>query len=215
MNNRFEEQPIDITSAAAIDQTIDQEDDKSIAVASLIERSNFYNIPELHDAATAIIEGLTDPDTDASQLKLAWVEYAKIAERIVESTDATHENPKSYAKAQVEAIIHKSLIFHSVGNTLRYLEELDRAEVYAYNEGLDQMSTVINNEITTTVESLSMSSEVLILRLKGIVSEENREFLRDLIDEGDDFEDMINHAYGMILEGGGDPDEIFAEMGII
>lgn len=215
MNNRFEVQPIDNTSAAAIDQIIDQEDDNSIAVASLIEQSNLYNIPELHDAAAAIIEGLADPDTDASRLKLAWGEYAKIAERIVESTDAIHENPKVYAKAQIEAIIHKSLIFHSVGNTLRYLEELDRAEVYAYNEGLDEMSIVINNEITTTVESLRMSSEVLVLKLKGIVSEENREFLRDLIDEGDDFEDIVNHTYGMLLEEGSDPDEVLAKIGVI
>lgn len=60
-----------------------------------------------------------------------------------------------------------------------------------------------------------MSSEVLVLKLKGVVSEENREFLRDLIDEGDDFEDMINHVYGMILEEGSDPDEVLAELGVI
>lgn len=151
MNNRFEEQPIENHSSAEEDRTFDEHGVNSNPAASLIEQSNFYNIPELHEATAAIIEGLTD--TDQSQLKLAWVEYARITERIVESTEDTKEKPKAYASAQIQAIIHKSFIFQSAGNTLRYLEELDRAEVYAYNENLDEMSTVINDEITRTIES--------------------------------------------------------------
>lgn len=215
MNNRFEGDPIEDTPAAERDQPVDRYDDSSSALELLIEQSNFYNIPEFQKATAAIINGLTDINASESQLKLAWIEYAKIAEHIVESTEATQENPKTYAKTQIEAILHKSLIFQTTGNTLRYLEELDRAEVYAFNEGFDEMSKVINNEITDKIESLDMSSEVLVLKLKGIVNEENREFLRDLIDGGDDFEDMVNHVYGIVLEEGGDPDEILAKLGII
>ncbi len=214
MNNRFDEQPIDNNSTPEISLPIDQVDNSTSAIALLIEQSRIHNA-ELQEAAIVIIDGLTNPNTSESQLKLAWIEYAKIAEHNVGLIEATSENPSAYARAQIEAIIHKSLIFKSIGNTLRYLEELDHAEVYAFNEGFDEMSTIINNEITSKIESLDMSPEVLVLKLKGIVSEDNREFLRDLIDEGDDLEDMINHAYGMILEEGSNPDEILAEFGII
>ena len=215
MNNRFEDQPIENPPTTEDEQSIDKPDETESTVASLIEHSLFYDQPELHAATTAIINGLTDPDTDTSQLKSAWNEYAKIVERIVEYAEEAPENPQSYARTQIEAIIHKALIFKSAGNTLRYLEELDRSEVYAYNEGLDEMSTTINNEMAAIVETLNMSPDVLILKLKGIISEDNREFLRDLIDEGGDFEDMINHAYSMVLEEGGDPDEILAEIGVL
>ncbi|RYF29402.1 MAG: hypothetical protein EOO17_01560 [Chloroflexi bacterium] len=211
MSNRFEEQPPDSNSDAGIDQTDDHIVDSVDTLESLIERSNFYNIPELQDAATAIIDGLIAPDTNDSQLKLAWIEYAKLIEGIVEA----NKDRIAYARAQIEAIIHKALIFQSAGNLLRYLEELDRAEVYAHNEGIDEISTIINNKIKNTLEPLAMSSEVLVLRLRGCISEVNRDFLRDLIEAGDDFEDMLNHAYGMILEDGGDPDVVFAELGII
>ena len=215
MNNQHEEHSFDNHHTQDIHQDIDKENGASSPIASLIERSKLTNNSELKDASAAIINGLTDPNTSAPRIKSAWIEYAKIAEQIVEAADATDNTPNTYAKAQIEAIMHKSLIFQATGNTLRYLEELDRAETYAHNTGFEEMSTTINDEIAATVDTLPMSSEVLILKLKGIISEDNREFLRDLIAGGDDFEDMINHAYGMILEEGDDPDEVFAELGIV
>jgi hypothetical protein len=184
-------------------------------IESLLDRLEFHTTPALDEASQAIIAGLIDETTDKSLLSRGWVEYAEIVERIVESAEASAEKPDRYTKAQIGAIIHKSLIFSAAGNTLRYLEELDQAEVYAYNEGIDDVSVALRSEITEKINALEMSSEVLVIKLKGVVSEGNREYLRDLIEQGDEFEDMIAHAYGMILEEGGDPDEVLAEIGVI
>jgi hypothetical protein len=75
-----------------------------------------------------------------------------------------------------------------------------------------------SNDKTNSAEIESipeMSPEILVMKLNGIVSEENRAFLCELIEQGDEWEDVIGHVYGMILEEGGDPDEVLSELGVI
>jgi len=181
------------------------------SVDSLLDKLAFHPTPALVEARAAIVAGLADESTDGLLLSRAWGEYADITEAMVGSA----EDPATYTRAQIGAIIHKALIFSVAGDTLRYLEELDDAEVYAHNEGIDDVRGALQDEINEKTSTLEMSSEVLVMKLKGVISEENRAFLRDLIEQGDDFEDMISHAYGMILEEGGDPDEVLAGVGVI
>jgi len=196
---------------------LDAEKTSNNKIESIIENSILYSHPELNDAKIAIIDGLTSPSIEPSQLRLAWIEYAKISEQIVESVINNPEAPNAYEKAQIEAIIHKALIFKSAGNILRYLEELDCAEVYAYNInlGFDEISMILCQEISKTVETLDMSPEVLLLKLKDVIEEDNREFLRDLINEGSDLEDIISAAYGMLIDEGKDPDSTLTELGVL
>jgi hypothetical protein len=97
----------------------------------------------------------------------------------------------------------------------RYLEELDHAEEYAFNAKLDDVRALIGDEIDRTLPSLEMSSEVLVLKLRGVISDDNREHLRDLINNGDDYEDIVNNAYNMIEDEGGDADEVLGKLGVL
>ena len=180
----------------------------------LLRELNFRVPPELAVAAGAIVKGIQAFGNDDPNVRSAWVEYANISERVVETSE-TAVNPTTYDEAQIAVIIHKSLIFQRVSNWLRYIEELDSADVYAFNMGLDEVSSTIQTEIDAIIDTLEMSPGVLVIKLKGFVSEINREHLRDLIDQGDDLEDMIGNVYGMILEEGGDPDEVLAELGVL
>jgi hypothetical protein len=98
---------------------------------------------------------------------------------------------------------------------IRYLEELDHAEVYALNIGLEDVSAVLTREIDRKLPDLGISSEILVLKLRGIINDENREVLRDLINDGDDYEDIVNTAYNMIEDEGRDADEVLAALGVL
>lgn len=158
-----------------------------------------------------VLDLLKSPDTTTeTELRNAWTKYAELTEAFVDS----FENPQLRSKAQTAAIINKALIFQAADYTVRYLEELDSAEVYAANEGFEEVSATLTAEIHSNIESLETTPEVLVLKLKGTIEDSNREYLRDLIEDGADLEDILGSAYGMILEEGGDPDEVLASIGI-
>jgi hypothetical protein len=180
-------------------------------VAELVEQLDFRPSPELIEASRAVIAGLRDEMTTELQLSLAWGEYARMSEGIIEED----LDPKRYARGQIGALIHKALLFRAADITVRYLEELDHAEVYALNVGLDDVSAVLTREIDRKLPELEMSSEVLVLKLRGIISDENREVLRDLINDGDDYEDIVNNAYNMIEDENRDADEVLAALGVL
>ncbi|QQG50455.1 MAG: hypothetical protein HZB75_02865 [Candidatus Saccharibacteria bacterium] len=184
-------------------------------VRGFIERFDFHDHPDLYEASLAIIDGLMNDDPDADRLKLAWQEFAQIAEGIVEATEVTADNPDAYTKAQIEAMLYKALLFQTAGKTERYLEELDRAEVYALNNRYDGLSVAIDREIATWPETVAVSPEMIVVMLRGRIADENREFLRDLAEQGADLEDMIGHAYSALLEEGEDPESVLAELGIL
>lgn len=190
----------------------DASDMQNDPMTSLIETLDFRASSELIEASSAIVDGISKFGDRDPRIRAAWVEYAKISEQMI---DGNETDRVAYSRAQIAAIIHKSLIFRAVGNNLRYISELDSAEVYAFNEGLDEISSGIQTEIDTVIDTLEMSPEVFLIKLKGVVSEANREHLRDLIDQGDDLDDMIGNVYAIILEEGGDPDEILGGMGVL
>ncbi len=183
----------------------------NISIVTLEQVTQVTN-PEIAEVSLAIVDYLkTNIETGKVQLRELWVEYAQRVEVFVDSI----ENPKARSEAQIAAIINKAIIFQLAGNVTRWLEELDSAEVYASNEGFTTVAVALDTEIKNNVELLDLSSEKILLKLRGIVSDANREFLKDSIEEGDDLEDVINHAYGMILDEGEDPDEVLARLGII
>lgn len=184
-------------------------------VRQFIETFDFHRSPELREASLAIIDGLMNDELDTERLRLAWSEFAQIAEQIVESAETDLGDRDAYVKAQIEAMLYKALLFQTAGKTARYLEELDRAEVYALNKGYDTLSEEIDHEIATWIDTVNLSPEVLVIKLRGKIADENREFLRDLAEQGADLEDMITHAYNALLEAGEDPDAVLAEMGVL
>lgn len=185
------------------------------ALRGYIEYFDFHRSPELHEASLAIIDGLMNEGLDKERLQLAWSEFAKIAERIVESAETAAGDTGAYVKAQIEAILYKALLFQTAGKIERYLEELDQTQVLALNAGHDSLSAEIDREIEAWIDTVELSPEILIVKLRGRIADENREFLRDLLEQGADLEDMVTHAYNALLEEGEDPDEVLAELGVL
>lgn len=164
--------------------------------------------PDLLEARLAVIAGLTDTETDPATMRAAWIQYAMIIEKIAELAD-------DLPRAQIAATIHKALIFRDVSMLQRYIEELDIAEVYAANMNMVEISDVLGQEIERVIEPLEMSSVDFIIKLRWYISDANRAHLRDLVAAGDDPEVVINNTYAMILDEGGDPDEVLQELGMI
>ena len=181
-------------------------------VEALFDETGFRSSPELTEVTGAVLTGLADPNTSETTMQQAWVEYAKITEKIAESVE---DIDNRYAKAQIAAIVHKAFILRTVHSELRYFEELDDAGVYARNMQLDPLSNAINEEIDRVSNLPELSPEVsLLMKLKGVISVDNYEFLRDLYSDGDDYEDMLNHAYGSLEFEGMPPEDILNTLDI-
>lgn len=63
-------------------------------------------------------------------------------------------------------------------------------------------------------ESVELTREELVARLRGVLGPDHINYLLESIEHGDDLQDMTGYAYGALLDQGEDPDEIFAELGI-
>lgn len=167
--------------------------------------------PELKRITKKLRDALTDPDTNTESVRLMWVEYSQQFEALAEEAD----NPEEYAKVQIAAIIHKAFIFRDANSELRYLEELDKAEMYSANSGFTALSSLISAEVDSLTPELDESPERLILQLRGKVSDANRAQMWDLWADEQDYEDLVNHAFEMLLEDGENPQEILSELGIL
>lgn len=120
-------------------------------LTNLLPGVEFEESTELHEARTVLVEALRETQ-DSSALGLAWTEYSRIAEQIVDGkTDA---DTKGRAELQIAAIVHKALLFREVGDMERYADYLSGAEEYAYNMFFDELATVIGTEIDTLARSI-------------------------------------------------------------
>ncbi len=63
-------------------------------------------------------------------------------------------------------------------------------------------------------EPNELTREELVAKLRSVLAPEHIDYLLEAIEQGDDLQDMIGHAYGALLEQGEDPDEVLAELGI-
>lgn len=164
---------------------------------------------ELMNTSMKLVDSLK-PDGDKTQLQGLWAEWVNQTEVYTDSID----NSKLRSEAQVAALINKAFIFQLAGNSVRYLEELDDAEVYAANEGLETVANSLDIEIKSGVESLELSPEKVVLKLRGVIDDANREYLKELVRDEADLEEIIGAAYGMILDEGGNPGIVLAGLGI-
>jgi len=179
-------------------------------MTELLFREVGFLTPDVAEANAAVTAGLTDPMASEVAIRQAWTELSKIVEGIIES----QASDEARAKAYIAAIINRASIFRTVGNLSRYLEEMDGAEVLACNARLDDVSAALTAEIDKICDEMEPSPEVLIVRLKGYISEGSRERLWRLFTDGDDMQDILSSAFGMLIDEGEDPDEVFGAIGV-
>lgn len=167
------------------------------------------------DRINAAIEAmLKDTSTDPSALKEAWAVRAALADNFVNSLEPTPDNPNPRPRVKFDILVDKALIFEKVGNQLRYLEELDDAEAFAFAEHLEEVLPSLSEEIDEKSKELGDSPEELVLKLRGHITYANRYYLREQLLEGIDYDDFLGAVYGMIFDEDGEPEDVFAALGI-
>jgi hypothetical protein len=202
----------DPTAKSEVEQSSEAPSSFVVETEKLFGETGFLGSADLSDATTAVLAGLSDPETPKASMQLAWIELSDITEGIVDSAE---QNGRDRAKAQIAAIIHKALIFKSAGDQMRYLMEIDLAEVYADNINETQLSTAVTDEIDAGLEGLEMSSEVLIIKLRYSMSESNREDLRGMFFDGDDFQAIREDAYARLIKEEKDPYLVLRNIGAL
>lgn len=165
---------------------------------------------EIQTAGDIIVAALQDNDTAPDQQKEAWIAYAELIETHID----TIADPTDRAKAQIAAILHKATLFQRAGNLPRYIGELDDARDYAYNMNLDDVSAAISTEINEHIDHLPMCSEVLIAKLTAVIDDSDKAYLKECLATGDDMNDLLGATYGILVNQGSDPDQVFAALHI-
>jgi len=159
-----------------------------------------------------IVTMLADPLVEPAVLREAWAARAILAEQFIDSIEPTADNSQVRERIQFDMMVDKALIFQRAGDTLRYLKELDTAEGFAMQQGFNDILESLTQELDEKVSELDDSPDALVIKLRGHVSFENKEYLKDLIYAGIDNEDLLGTVYGMILDEGGDPVEVLASL---
>ena len=176
-----------------------------------LSRGELFTI-DLERINTEIITLLADPTVEPTVLREAWAMRATIAEAFIETLEPTVDNPKLRERVQFDMMVDKASIFEQAGDTLRYAKELDTAEGFAIQQNFDDILDSLTQELNEKTAELDDSPDALVIKLRGHVSFQNREYLRDLIYDGIDTEDLLGTVYGMILDEGGDPVEVLASI---
>jgi hypothetical protein len=193
---------------------------------SILDALEFQPTPELDELTQRLISELTSDTVSDENRRNLWYDYSIAMEQMAENM----KSPYEYTKFQTAAIIYKALIFQKVGSTLRYLEELDRAEDASYltgsvifsdeaakedEETINKVNKVVRGEIDTVIKSLPMSSEVLIVKLRVVLQPLVRRSLYGMLyDEEASFEDIVRQAAIYIHESGRNPTPLLIEMGV-
>jgi hypothetical protein len=171
-------------------------------------------LADLNDIDAKLLRLLIEQGVASSELQDAWQARAMLSEEFVDSIEFDPEDPLRRTKVQFDVMVDKAVLFEKAGNHVRYLEELDAAEVFALNSNIEGMAESLGKELDEEIQKLGNSSEELILKLRGTVDFMNRDYLRDLLAEGLDYEDLLGNIYAMIIEEGSDPDVVFKEIGL-
>lgn len=169
---------------------------------------------DLNRINTAIIELLSDQLADPADLRQAWSARANLVEQHIRSLETMSYSPDITNRVQLEMMVDKAAIFEAVGNTIRYLEELDDAEVFALNRRDDDVAIVIGEELDKKIKDLGSSPEELVLKLRGLIEFQNRDRLRDMIADGMSYEDLLDSIETMVISEGGDPREVLQRLGV-
>jgi hypothetical protein len=111
----------------------------------LLPGIEFDEPAELHEARIAVVEALTENNSDL--LSIAWGEYIDVCEQIVDSEAPSDSAVHIRAGLQIAILVHKALIFREVENMQRCREELLDVRMYAYNVHRNEIVKAINAEL--------------------------------------------------------------------
>ena len=192
---------------------------QALLIETLLPQLGFYETVELSEASQAVLIAINEETNDPSRLQAAWTEYAIIGEQIVDNAEITPKDIETRAKIQLALIIHKALILRESNQIPRYIESLDYAETHANTKGFYAIASILEHELESIANNTELSPESLLAKLKGEMSEMNRERLRDLIDAGVNLEDLIAAARDALQKEHRNtersPDVVFTELGIM
>lgn len=166
----------------------------------------FHDLDRINEE---IVKMFGDEKSDSADLKEAWGVRAILIEQFA---DTLEEDTR--VQVQFEVMVDKATIFERVGNLARYLEELELAEAFALEQRMEEMALSVGDELDLKTPELGNTSAELVTKLRGHVKFSDREYLRKLLSEGLDYEDFVKNVYRIILEEGGDPSEVFLQLGI-
>lgn len=185
--------------------------ENSLEIQSATSEKFFEDLSGIDSLLVKLLKSQT---VTSEELQNTWQQRAILAEEFVDSLRSNPENSAKRAEAQFVIMVDKSLVFEKAGDHIRSLEDLDAAEVFALNSNLEEMAEPLGKELDEEIRKLGNSSRELLLKLRGIVEFSNRDYLRDLLAEGLDYEDLLGNVYAMIIEEGSDPDVFFKEIGL-
>ncbi|MBC7868652.1 hypothetical protein H7X69_00530 [Candidatus Saccharibacteria bacterium] len=184
------------------------------SIEALLPQLDFHATSELTEARQAVLAALSEQTADSSRLQAAWTEYAIISEQIVDNIEITPQDIEAREKIQLAFLIHKALIFREAQQIPRYVEELDYAETYADAKGFYDVASSLERQLDVATNTSPLSPEILIVKLKGEISEMDRVRLRDLSEAGVNLEDLTDAAGVVLQNEQADPEEIFDQLGI-
>lgn len=159
-----------------------------------------------------IVSMLQSETTDPFKLREAWNVRADLADEFVESLEPTPDSPDPAPRVRFDLLIDKALIFEAVGDSVRYLEELDDAEAFARAYHLDDMARSVKQELEEKVKELGDTPEELILKLHEQLSFPMRYKLRQMLQNGIDYEGFMSSLNKMLLAKASGLEEILIQL---
>jgi hypothetical protein len=167
---------------------------------------------DLDRVNAVIITMLQSETTDAAELREAWNIRADLADNFVNSLEPTPDNPAPKPRVRFDILIDKALIFEAVGNIIRYLEELDDAEAFARTYQLFDMADSVAEELDERAKELGDTPEELLLKLRGQLSFPMRYKLRQMLQDGIDYEGFMRNLNQMLSDKAGGAKEILVPL---
>jgi len=188
----------------------------SVTTPERAERSRGEQFSIDLDKINSVIEAmLSDRLTDPAALKQAWAIRADVAATFIDSLEPTADNPKQRERVQFDVMVNKAQIYERLGDTLRYLRDLDTAEGFALAKQLSDVIDSLKEEIDSKVDELDNSPDALVIKLREHISFEKRELLRRLIYEGIEMDALLGRIRDIITNENGDPDKVLKSIGVV
>lgn len=190
------------------------EKDPEPVVSERFEQSGTEIFTHDLDRVNAVIINMLQSEmTDASELREAWDIRADLAENFITGLEPTPDNPNPRPRVWLDILIDKALIFEAVGNTIRYLEELDDAETFARTYQLVDMAESIAQELEERIKELGDTPEELILRLRRQLSFPMRYKLREMLQNGVGHDAFMSNLNRMLIDKTSVSKEILVRLG--
>jgi hypothetical protein len=189
-----------------------------LKAASQSNEKEVFNVElfseDLSKIDSILVDKLLDSATDTADLRQAWSIRSFITERYIESLKSNEDTIDTTSKAQFDLMVDKAEIYSAAGYTLRYLEELDIAETFALSNDLNNEAELLKTSLDKMVDQLSTTPREVILKLRGSITFNNRNFLRQLTINGINYHDFMNYVHSMILAEDGKPNDVLSQLGV-